>query len=359
MESIIDIEAPILTPYYDIITWILIIEFIAVILIGGLGLSLQGILSRRKKKKARTRGALKSTLLQMIDEKKHFTLSKFPSRLLDLSAMLAAIIEIDDQSPPPHWEVIKKEIQEQYLLPQARQYAKSPRWTQKLNAARCFALSPKAEDEQTIVHLLQHKVPIIKSVSSHAAVTIGSETSLDAILSTMNKSTHYLRHPFHDALSKGGDKIFTYLEKRLESETNPYTRVSCIEVLMNQMNDHILSLIEKDLHAEHKNLKIAAIRALGHFKSERSIQLLLPLLNDLEWEVRATAARSLGYLEAKQALQPLSDLCRDTTWWVRMNSALALKRLGKEGEQLLREQKPEVDRYAYEIAQYALSVHEE
>ncbi|OGN57130.1 MAG: hypothetical protein A3D96_04890 [Chlamydiae bacterium RIFCSPHIGHO2_12_FULL_44_59] len=177
-----------------------------------------------------------------------------------------------------------------------------------------------------------------------------------AILDEMNQVNRFLRLPFRAALSSGDSHTFGYLESRLESDKDPFIRVSCLEVLSSHMNTHISALARKDLYTPSKNLRIAAIRALGHAPDPQNVTALLSLLKDPAWEIRAIAARSLGYLKAKEALSELTSLLKDEIWWVRINSAIALKRLGEEGKKKLEQQNPQEDKYAYQIAQYILNV---
>lgn len=350
---------PIFTPYYAIIKWVMIIEMILVFLVGMFGILLQGMLAKRKKRSERLQHDVTIYFRNMVEERRSFKRAKLPAQFKNISAILAAILALDREvGTKPAWQQIRDEIGMQYLLPKARRLIKRPRWTNKLKALRCFSFFSEPQDEKAIFKLLDHKIPVVRYAAAHAAAHIGTENALKELIDMMSRSTRFLRHPIHDALMKAGEKTFAYVEKRLETETNAYARLSCIEMAWERMNDHLVSLIEKDLHAEHKNLRIGAIRAFGHYKSRRSIELLLPLLHDAEWEIRALSARSLGYLEATEAAEELVKLCSDKVWWVRMNAALALKRLGNEGKSRLEGLQPDADRFAYETAQYVLRLGE-
>ncbi|MCC5831499.1 MAG: HEAT repeat domain-containing protein [Chlamydiales bacterium] len=353
------IEPPVLTPYYAIIKWVLIIEMALVAIVGITAILFQWLLVRRRKRSMMLVHETKTYFLGLVNKKHPFAFSQFPSRLRDISAVLAAIVELDKEEKDPQWGLLKREICREYLLPQARNLIKRPHWTSKLKALRCFIHYSEHKDENAILRQLNHKIPVVRFTAAHAAIKIGTDNALFELINVMNSSSRFLRQPVREALLKGGEKTFLYVEKRLESETDPYARLSCIEIAKERMNDHIVSLIEKDLHAEHKNLRIGAIKALGHYKNPRSARLLIPLLQDPEWEVRALAARSLGYQEAKESASALETLLKDQTWWVRMNSALALKRLGSEGIEILKGLQPDTDLYAYEAAHYVLSVEGE
>lgn len=356
-------KPPILTPYYSIILWVFIIEAILVILLGSMGIGMQWYLRKQRERNQSKRTHFKQLLMQYTEKNETALGKSFLSSFRgEIPWLLSAISDVNQSIDPEKvgsaWEKVRQNIGENILLPKGRKLAFRRRWTQQLTAVRCFAMYPKVEDETPILHLLKQKVPIIKFTAAHAAARLGTPKAFEALLEAMNQATHYLRQPYIDALRKSGDKAYQYLEHKLETETNPLVRVSCLEVLSDRMNEHIARLLEPDLKSPHKNLKIAAARALGHYPDFSSTEALLPLLSDPAWEVKAISARSLGYIKASRAVKELAATCQDPTWWVRMNAALALKRIGSVGIEKLEALRPETDRFAYEIAQYVLALPE-
>ncbi len=341
---------------FGIIQWVLIVQtaiiglhiFFALIIIPTVH-----YFAKRNQKKFTF---LKEKLLICIQQQGDWTLLKLPSRLCTIPFLLPTILKIDEEIKDAHWNKMKEAIFETLLLPLAQKLTYAKRWTKRIQAAGCFLLIADKKNEQHLLYLLRDSTPIIQYSAAYSAAKLGTAQCTNAIIDEMNKVNRFLRIPFHEALLRGDKQAFRYLESRLESDENPYTRVSCLEILSDHMNAHIAELARKNLYATSKNLRLAAIRALGHYSDAESISSLIHLLKDPEWEIRAIAARSLGYLGAKEALSELSPLLKDKTWWVRMNSAIALKRLGKEGRKILEEQKAQEDRYAYEMAQYVLKL---
>lgn len=350
------VTPPILTPFYHIVFVTLVIEMILLILLGLIGIGIQWYLIKRRKKQKRVQQELVSKFSQQLSNKTPFSPHAFTKKELDLSNLLPVLSNFKNETK--EWRELKEGLSQSFLLPKARKFAHFPHWIYKLKAIRCFALAPNVEDEKSVLHLLKHKRPIIKIVAAHVAAQIGTDRAISAILDEMNQSSHYLRIPFRNALSKSSERVLSYLEKRLHHEKDPYIRVSCIEVLTDHMDEQVVKAIENDLASEHKNLKISAIRALGHYKSAHSIHLLIPLLKDRDWEVQAVTARSLGYLKANQAIEKLSELCSHEVWLVRMNAALALKRMGPSGIRILKTMNQKEDPFAFETAHYVLSIED-
>jgi HEAT repeat protein len=66
------------------------------------------------------------------------------------------------------------------------------------------------------------------------------------------------------------------------------------------------------------------------------VPVLVRLLADTDWRVRAQAARALGALRVRDAVDPLAAAVRDRAWWVRYRAALALAQVGDRGRTVLR-----------------------
>ena len=164
-----------------------------------------------------------------------------------------------------------EKLLENYLLPIARMKYASHSWIDRLQAVRIFALAAKNTDETYLLYLLKDKIPVIKYASAHILGKMASAKGVDQILALMNSSSRLLRHPFQDALRKGKEPVRKILLKYLEEEEDPKMRLNCIDLLKNHMDEKIFNLIQKDLNSDNKNLKIATIKALGHFQSGKSI----------------------------------------------------------------------------------------
>lgn len=341
---------PLLSPYFSLVKWVVFIQLSAIVITALYGLSfrkIQDFLQKRYVRKTRT---LETLIQSCISEKILPTsLSKYT-----LHDVLTAVLETDKKLKDPHWEEIKLHFFQKIIFPKARRMAYSFRWTKRMLAARCFLACIDSNNEKYILHLLKDSIPIVQYSAAYSAAKLGTSKCILAVIEEMNKSERFLRQPFIHALTQEINKIFLYVEELLQKTEDPYTKVSCLEVLSHRMNKYVAECAQRDLYSSHKNLRLTAIRALGCFPHRESEELLKPLLNDPDWEVRAISVTSLSTIGARKSMPQIELLLKDDTWWVRMNAALALKRLGEEGEVILKAQDPNVDRYAYEIARYVL-----
>jgi HEAT repeat protein len=81
------------------------------------------------------------------------------------------------------------------------------------------------------------------------------------------------------------------------------------------------------------------------------VPVLLTLLADQDWRVRAQAARALGALRVGSAADALAIAVRDPAWWVRYRSALALAQIGGNAQAALLGVATGDDRLARDMAQ--------
>lgn len=344
-------------PSLELVKWIVIAQFIFIALHIGFVFILQPLEYIFSMRKNRDLLMIKKRLLHFSEMQVDVSSLQLPSHLCKMDLLIEAIRDIDQEKQDSHWDNYRNSIFDRLLFSLAQKLTYSRRWTNRMKASGCFLLFSKPKNEPYVLHLLNDSVPLIQYSAAYSATKIGSVLCINAIIDKMNQVDRFLRHPFREALLQGNDKVFMHIEERMKIDKRPYTQVSCLEVLSLRMNTRTATLAKDNLGAPSKNLRIAAIRALGHYPDPTSVSSLIPLLEDPEWEVRAQAARSLGYLKAKEALSALTMLLKDKVWWVRMNGAMALKRLGQEGRKRLEMQTPQEDKFAYEISQYVLPLN--
>jgi HEAT repeat protein len=103
--------------------------------------------------------------------------------------------------------------------------------------------------------------------------------------------------------------------------------------------------------------QVAICRALATAGTERSVDLLLRMLQHDAWPVRAQAATALGRRKpSARVVTALEDVMGDPAWWVRANAANALAKLGDAGAEALRRATLHPDRYARGRAEEALAL---
>lgn len=299
------------SPSLEIIKWILIAQFafiglhIAIIFI--IHPCMIFFLNQRNRKLL----LLTKILKESIEQKNDWQELHLPKSLCSIELLTLAIQAIDRITHDAHWNSLKDSIFDHILFPKAQQLSKSKSWFKRMQSIGCFLQFPSSKIESCVLILLNDPIPLIQYSAAYCAAKIGSVSCVNAIIDKMNQVDRFLRHPFREALLKGSDQSFIFLEQRMRDDKNPHTHVSCLEVLSQHMNSRIAALAIEDISSPAKNLRIASVRALGYYPSSISVSILMDQLKNEEWEMRSIAARSLGYLKAIEALTALSLLLKD------------------------------------------------
>lgn len=136
----------------------------------------------------------------------------------------------------------------------------------------------------------------------------------------------------------------------------PRMERAVIEALALAGHRPALPAIARRLRHEWRDVRVAAVRALGHLHAAEHLEGLVRALSDGEWQVRAQAAVALGRMGNASHVPALRKLLRDPAWWVRRHAAYALASLGEDGVAALQETAAgDPDRYARDIAAEALA----
>lgn len=282
-------------------------------------------------------------------------LNEFPKAWQKLDIILPVINKLDQTSTNPNWTHLKQSIANNILLPIARKKFNSRRWINRLLSAQCFELSMDNKDETIVGHLLEDKIPLVHMHAAIAAINFGSMSMINFLISNISKKRRLGQAIYLKIFAMAPPGISKYIEERLKFETDLYTRATCYKILLSfPANDSHLDTTV-DIDSDNLELRISALKYMAHAYKERAIPLLINLLSDKSWEIRAVSNRLLGDLHAIQAINEISKSLKDPIWWVRVNAADALKNLGEAGIQVLNEQDPNVDLFAYQTAMHVLN----
>ena len=152
----------------------------------------------------------------------------------------------------------------------------------------------------------------------------------------------------------------SYIEEFIHSFESlpPYLKISLLDYLSfdSKMDLSYLKFYESLLTNTESEIRIRALKAIGHFGMITSIHYYRPFMDSPYWEERLMLAKLLFYVDEKEAKPMLEKLVQDESWWVRKQAAVTLGslRYGIEALQRIAEQKE--DRYAAEMAKEILQV---
>ncbi len=103
-----------------------------------------------------------------------------------------------------------------------------------------------------------------------------------------------------------------------------------IQALVTVGNDLVIDGLIQALADPEAEKAVAAAKALGQIRSQRTVQPLREALQHPDGDVRAIAAIALGKIGDPSALEPLIHQLRDVHWHARTGAAEALSKMADE-----------------------------
>lgn len=306
-----------------------------------------------KKTKLQTK-KIEEHLDYLLTHNKPFSASQFPGEGRKIEILLAIIEKFDQKHKEPAWYNIKNDLIKSILIPLARKYYKSRNWTRRLLAARAFTYQADKQDEPILINLIQDSKPLIYEYAILAAIKLDSEKVTNEVITKIANERRLAQTIALKFFEQADKNIKNYVYNRLSTDPNPYIRATCYKILLRLPSDKSIIALEKDIEADNLELSLSAIKYLAYSQQQEAISILMKLLVNPKWEIRSTASKLLGELGATQAVSQLEKCLHDSVWWVRINTAEALKNLGEKGLQVLKSQNLEIDKFAYETANYVL-----
>lgn len=270
------------------------------------------------------------------------------------STLLSTMEAFDRRIREDDWTELKNMICELYLLPRARELAYGSSWVTRNFAARCFVLSTRKEDRNIIINLVHDPVFLVRSVASIATCHLGQKEGVYEILRQMSIEKGYARCFYRDLLLQTTNRTFAWVKEIAETENDQAIHLACLEVLSFKMTGKIPECIKKDLNSNNSDIRLAAAKIVARDPQIGSVDMLIKCLEDPDPKIREEAVSGLKYFASDPIYKKLQESLKDSVWLVRLGAAQTLKKMGKKGVDILKEQNSKNDLNAYQAAQIAL-----
>jgi HEAT repeat protein len=226
----------------------------------------------------------------------------------------------------------------------------SPWWWRRLDTARLLADLGTHEDEHYVRRLLRDRHPAVRAAATTCLRRVANAAIIEVVLDELPAQPvvvqSYQLMLLREQWQLARDAILPRLSADHTAEQLAHW-VLVAEAL--ETPDVLGRVVTLHQHAA-PSVRIGVARALKKYFHPDSVRVLLTLLDDADWRVRAQAARSLGVLRDGLAVEPLAHRLTDPAWWVRFRSALALSQLGEPGRAALRAARDKPDRFAANMA---------
>lgn len=347
---------------FEIIKLVSIIQFLLIVLIFLLFFAVKIYTYYNNKRHQELQKKINKILIGLTEQTKPFKIKIIRYFKRHPLILMENIYTLDASIKHPRWPEIRAKIIDLIILPKARTYSNSFFWNRRYFACQFFALSLQKEDEDVIVSLMQDPIPLVSITASQLAIKLNAQHIIDAFIDIFSQARRIQQSFYSQIMSTADPKTTLFIKNRIHRETNPYIKAFCYRTLMYfppPKDAAPINKIKADIYSKNIELKISSLTYFAYVSPDRSRDICLDFLNDKHWEVRAKAAQLLGMLGNESLAPVLEASLKDSQWWVRVNAAESLASLGGEGIKILKKQKRQGNKNAYEVANQILSTNDE
>ncbi|CAM4503354.1 MAG: hypothetical protein LEGION0403_FIIPPAGN_01862 [Legionella sp.] len=263
-----------------------------------------------------------------------------------------------EEQPNDYYDTLTKQLFTLVLKPVAVKWSSSYSGFKRNQAAMCYLYGLEPDDRNRIYRLLNDSTLLISMNAGLSIVQFGDAEQINNIITTFSQGRRLQQSLLAKMITRETRDLSPIIIERLHTEPNPYVKTFCYRLLCEYPQQTIAPIAKEDIKIDVVDLKIAIIRYYIHCQNNEKNELIYELAMNTHWEVRAVISKAIGTIPGDKSIQLLAKLLCDNEWWVRINAANALIEQGEKGIDVLNNQSPDKDRFAYETAQKVLITKE-
>ena len=225
-------------------------------------------------------------------------------------------------------QLLARALREEPWVKRILRDARSLLWWHRFDAARLLSVVGREDDAGLIAVLLDDRSPAVRLVAMDAAARLKARPLLQHELDTLHLRQDAVQQYQFAALSRQPAIVAEALIDRLTPEAPTPALNSYIDAAGALASPVALDRVRELATHPVPEIRVHVARALRRHAEPGTPPVLLKLLADPDWRVRAQACRALGALRCGIATRQLAQAVRDRSWWVRYRSALALAQIG-------------------------------
>lgn len=255
------------------------------------------------------------------------------------------------------WNTVKENLIQKYLIQAAREKTSSRDWVKRAYAAQVLVLSPSIEDKEAFLKLVEDPVFLVRRLVVPAIVKLKIKEGLVKILEWMGKEKGYSHYFYRDMLLFAPmQEGYDWIEGLAGSSDNQKLQLACLEIYSGRMQALKSDFLNKSIQSENEDVRFAALKVYARNPQRESVEILLRFVNDPNESIRKEAMLGLEHFRSAQTLKALEIGLSDPAWLVRTQAAEALKKMGTLGLEILKKQNPDLNKNAFEAANFILQI---
>lgn len=235
---------------------------------------------------------------------------------------------------------------------------RSPAWQIRMIALRRMFLAATRSEHDALLERKDDIYPI-RIMAARVLARVGTAEDLVELLQDLYLSRRLMEQPLVSMLNTMPIGTYEGLMKSWTKLHSPRLRRTVLISSARVVPSVCMDWLPRAAQAPEVDVRVGACIAAGLLPVEASRNLLLALLDDTSWEVRAQAAAALGEQRDLSSIPVLGKLLHDPSFWVRQHAALSIRIHGQEGLEFLRNvHGTDPDKYAKDAAGQELERHD-
>lgn len=241
------------------------------------------------------------------------------------------------------------------LIERSIRNLKSGSWTRRDLAAMHLGIYALEESVPGLEQALRDPHHEVRYTAARSLGVIGSPKAADALIELLDHPELLNAPRVLEIVQSMQQEVTRPIKLMLEGpEHNIEAKLLAIDLAGDLRDYSLVDLLLQVLRSSDKEKVVRSVKALGKIASPQSIEPILWLAQDRQWEVRAQAIKAIGLLNIDEGIPLLIDNLSHGSYWVRVNAAEALGRFGERGCEALLAARMNPDSFAKDIASYQL-----
>lgn len=268
--------------------------------------------------------------------------------------LLSVLEDFDKKLKGEEWLALRAALARRFLFPKAKKLVHSIRWNKRNFAARCFAMDPSEQEEQMLLELFEDPIFLIQSRAATALIASESYVGVIKVIAKMSESEGYRRYFYRDVLLEGSVRVFAWIMRVAVVDKDPKIHLAAVEILSTRVIMDPLFFLKNDVNSADPVLRKVAIKTYATNPHHASADIFLDHVNDPDKEVRSEAIAGLCHFREPKVFSVLKELLASFEPQIALAAAKTLKKMGKQGVDLLRERELNGREESRLLVQYVL-----
>jgi len=232
---------------------------------------------------------------------------------------------------------------------------KSSNWTKRDLAAMRLGIYALEESVPALEQALRDPHTEVRYTAARSLGVIGSPKAADALVDILDHPELLNTPRLLEIVQSMHRDVSEPIKLMLASpEHNLEAKLLAIDLAGDLQDYSLVDVLLEVINSSDKEKVVRSVKALGRIAAPQSVEPILWLAQDRQWEVRAQALKAIGLLGIDEGIPLLIDNLSHGSYWVRVNAAEALGRFGERGCEALLTARMNPDSFAKDIASYQL-----